>query len=399
MFLYDEHAATHSVTLRELGEVLAKFKANILGRGEFELVSFHSCSMSSLEVAFQLKDTANYMLASQGPAFVGSWPYREILIRVFDDVDNGRLETPKGVEEMFRKFFDYVYHNSTDYLLAGYSFELCLCGLSSSKLTSIGEPLKALSDALVEGLRNVDNPLVKYCILLAHWKSQSYWEEHYTDLYDFCFCLDGYCGDFVKSVEDPSPYRKIQTACGKVMDILAQPSSEHSNNPVIRADFAGPDSQYSHGLSVFFPWTRPTSDRAIMKEDEQHKTEYEQYQFNQTGWFSFLNQYWGSRESVKDSTMRGSHRDEEDPRMKSAPGVAASADDDLFEDMVSIVFNSEGPLNSRNALSKKVNPPDPTGDECTCGSIKNHLRDTRTRRKRGKSAKPTFPINQTLFGD
>ena len=36
------------------------------------------------------------------------------------------------------------------------------------------------------------------CILLAHWKSQSYFQENYTDLYDFCFCLSDFCGEFSK---------------------------------------------------------------------------------------------------------------------------------------------------------------------------------------------------------
>jgi hypothetical protein len=403
LFLYDENAASHSVTLLELGDMLTSFKGEI-GDGQFELVSFHSCSMSSLEVAYELQGTANYMLASQGPAFVGSWPYREILLKVFDDVKKSRLQEPEDVEAMLVEIFQSVYHNSTDYLLAGYSFDLCLCELSEKKLGGVSGSLRELSDALVEGLKNVDYPMVKYAILLAHWKSQSYWQENYTDMYDFCFCLSGFCKEFMKMVKDPTPFRRIQYACESVMDVLVRANAKHPDNPVIRADFAGPDSQYSHGLSVFFPWSRPTSDRKIMKEKEGNCTEYEQYRFNQTEWFRFLNQYWGSRVSPspdKDSTMRAPQRDEDDPRRpKSARSFQANGDDELFEDIASLMFNPEGLLNSESALNdSKVNPPDPTGDSCTCGSIKNYLRDTRTRRQRRKNAnvKPAFPVNQKMF--
>jgi hypothetical protein len=406
VFLFDEHAAEHSVTLIQLGDALAEFKGRIPKGSEFELVSFHSCSMSSLEVAFQLQGTANYMLASQGPAFVGSWPYRQILIRVFNDLkDNLKDHTEIDVKVMLRKIFDYVYYNSTDYLLAGYSFDLCLFDLNESKVTAIAEPIYDLSKALIDGLKNVENPLVSYSILLAHWKSQSQWQENYTDLCDFCFCLYGYCEDFIKAVNAPSPYEKIRAACKRVMDVLMEPDSEHSDNPIILAKFAGPDSQYSHGLSVFFPWTRPTADRKIMKKDKDGKTEYECYRFNQTGWFDFLNQYWGPQElnkPVAGSTMRASRKDEAD-KAKYDPREESTEDDNLFEDIASLMFNAAGPLNVNGALndSGKVNPQDPTGDECTCGSIKNYLRDTRKRRERGERANPTFSAkqNRTLFGD
>lgn len=408
VFLFDEHAAKHSVTLRELGEVLLDFKKTIRNWGEFELVSFHSCSMSSLEVAFELQDTANYMLASQGPAFVGSWPYRQILIRVFNDLKQ-KLSTNVeiDVEKMLRRVFDYVYHNSTDYLLAGYCFDLCLCDLRQNRITAVATPIKVLSAALVHGLKDTNNPLVNYCILLAHWKSQSYWEENYTDLYDFCFCLAGYCAEFSKAVTDPKPFERIQNACAELMKFLMPASLDSPNNPVICADFAGPDSQYSHGLSVFFPWTRSAGDRTILKKEggEKGKTEYEQYKFNQTEWFSFLDQYWGPQDldgNIKESTMRFPHKDESDPSDARKPkSVMPIADANLFEDIASLMFNADGPLNMSGALSNssKPNPRDPTGDECSCGSIKNYLRDTRKRANRGSANKSTFPVNQTIFGD
>lgn len=120
--------------------------------------------------------------------------------------------------------------------------------------------------------------------------------------------------------------------------------------------------------------------------------DYEEYKFNQTAWFSFLDRYWGPedfRESVEGSTMRGAHTDEDDPH---APNQADSEDDNLREDIVSLMFNAEGSLNSESALNK-VNPPDPTGDECTCSSIKNYRRDTRPRRQRGKRPVQQIPLS------
>jgi Clostripain family len=428
VFLLDEHAAKRSVTLRELGDALTFFKGQI-GGAQFELVGFHSCSLSSLEVAFQLQDTANYMLASQGPAFVGSWPYRQILIRVFKDVAEAKLGRPDDVKKMLGKIFDYVYFNSTDYLLAGYSFDLTLCDLRPDKLITLEEPIKGLSAALVAGLQDEANPLVKYVILLAHWESQSYFQENYTDLYDFCLCLRKYCKKFSAATEGLAGIQDalagIQAASEEVRLVLRkqvsgqpnQPIDPDSlvvpnqpidpNNPVIKANFAGPDSQFSHGFSVYFPWARPMADRKIIKE-------YKEYNFNRTTWFDFLDQYWGKEDDLPRSTMRDSHKTEVNNNAIEAAAAAANGDPNakpmeviesdeakLNEDIASLMFNAEGPLNVNGALSgEKPNPQGTTGDECTCGSIKNFPRDTRARRDRGKSAtkKPTYPTNQTTTG-
>jgi len=425
VFLLDEHAAKHSVTLIELGEALGKFKDRIGKRAQFELVGFHSCSLSGLEVAFQLQGTANYMLASQGPAFVGSWPYRQILIRVFKDVAEPKLNSPKDVEIMLGKIFGYVYFNSRDYLLAGYSFDLCLCDLRRDKIKTLEEPIRGLSKALVAGLKDEANPLVKYLILLAHWESQSYFQENYTDLYDFCLSLRRYCEKPVTAASGAETIRsmaKIQAACESVRIVLRnQASNRHkaidpdnpnninepvnSTNPVIHAAFAGPDSQFSHGLSVYFPWARPTADREIIKK-------YKKYNFNQTKWFNFLDHYWGKKDDLPRSTMRDSHKTEINRALRAA-AAAHSGDPNakhmlpesdaamLNEDIVSLMFNAEGPLNVNGTLTgEKPNPQGSTGDGCSCGSIKNYPRDTRARRDRGTSAtkNPTYLSNKQVNG-
>ena len=366
LFLYDEHAPKHSVSLNELGQALAGFKTQI-GEAAFELISFHCCSMSSLEVADELQDTATYMLASQGPAFVGSWPYTQILIRLFNDLKKGAAETASDVSEMVRQMFSYVLDNNTDFMLAGYSFDLCLCDLS--KFTTVEAPLEGLSAALVQGMAD---EMVKNCILLAHLQSQSYWQENYTDLYDFCFCLRRYCAQFGRATGNLRPYEKIYRACDRVIDALAEQSSERPDNPVCRAEFAGPDAQYSHGLSVYFPWSRPTADKTILRD-------YRNYRFASTGWLNFLDQYWGpeSGSEVASSTMRPSHQDE------MASLVPASALDELNEDMTSLMFAAAAPLSIDGGPGdSKVHPQDPTGDASPHGSKKNYVRNTQARQKR-----------------
>src|ERR1044072_2772027 len=97
IFMLDEHATEQTLTLTSLGKILAEFKHSIELEGSaFDLVSFHSCSVSSLEVAYELQGTAKYMLASQGPAFVGSWPYRQILVRIFNSLPDRSTSASNG---------------------------------------------------------------------------------------------------------------------------------------------------------------------------------------------------------------------------------------------------------------------------------------------------------------
>jgi len=286
IFLFDEHASKHSISLTELGDVLRQFKTDI-DEAEFELISFHSCSVSSIEVAFELQDTAKYMLASQGPAFVGSWPYRSILIRIFNDLIHN---THIDVKKMLHKIFKLCFFNSVDFLLAGYSFQLTLINLGLVK--TIKGDIGNLVNALLDGL---DDPNIVDIIQLAHLKSQSFYQEMYTDLYDFCFCIvakvQEICGvdsrgDKCNCAGLPEPcaqinpqLRALYHACENMMkklvkEIPAKPGPGLKPEQVIvSAEFLGPAYQYSRGLSVYFPWTRPVGDRRILSE-------YAHYQFH-----------------------------------------------------------------------------------------------------------------------
>jgi hypothetical protein len=145
---------------------------------------------------------------------------------------------------------------------------------------------------------------------------------------------------------------------------------------VVATEFAGPTYQYSHGLSVYFPWSERASDRQLLHD-------YTKYKFNDTGWLSFLKSYFEKtrRASQKTESLEAAH----------SMGVAVHAEDEeqqLAEDLVSLVFNGEGLLSGETSLADagKVSPTDRTGNECSCQTIKNYPLDTRARRLREQSA-------------
>jgi hypothetical protein len=369
LFLFDEHAVPdHSLKLRDLGTILRDFARKDISEGKFELVSFHSCSMSGLEVAYELKDTAHYMLASEGPAFVGSWPYREILIRVFNDIK--RYGAKINVREMVEKIFEYCFYNSYDFQLAGYSFDVSLTDLTQLKASGITDALETLSRRLVAGLpvpplagQQAPPPpaaelLARDLIIMSHLEAQSYFEENFTDLYDFCFSLRRRCQRVEKILKNNTPktVSDLKHACDKVRRALAP-------QLIIRSGFAGPAYQYSHGLSIYFPWSVP----AVSDMWENQYQNYKLMKDTNQSWRTFLNQYFSS-------TMRQA----QDKERREAKLQVRALDNDarLLEEISRLVFNENGQLSiskdGSGDRTDKDHKNDPTGDDCECPSIKNY---------------------------
>jgi Clostripain family len=377
VFLFDENADEHSLKLGTLGNVLRKFSDDVkLGGGSFDLLGFHSCSVGSLEVAYELQDTAKYMLASQGTAFVGSWPYSQMLRRVFDSLEEKTPVNEKTMREMLVDLFFFCMHNSTDFLLAGYPFDLTLFDLGN--ISSTRGPLEKLSSALIEGL-NDDNCLD--LIILAHWKSQSFYQEMYTDIFDFCFCLK-------KKLEQHQPTGKaapnLLNACTDMMSALAKEWSKGQDGGdekfIVCSEFAGPEYQYAHGISVYFPWSKPPADRRILEEYSEYKFTGEDFE---TNWLDFLEAYW-------QATLR-------EPSRVELNRPALDRAQALYEDKISLVYAQEGPRDPQNALSRmKTDPTDPTGGDELPISIKNYPRDIRDRREL-KRAGASVTLSETFL--
>lgn len=507
IFLADEHVdkGGNSLTLKKLGEILNYFKGLIQDKdphSALELISFHSCSLSGLEVAYELKDSAKYMLASQGPAFVASWPYLHILMRVFNDLNssgfrtydfknaaalatklksenspvsdylrdglssrgtgtelldkiieqpddpellqalaeglNTLLDDPNmyqqerfpslskpaqhlvdrrqdrrrlrrlnrrlilenypdeleriNIKRLVCRIFYYVLYNSYDFQMAGYSFDLCLTDLSKlsdvetpsvdAKTPSIKVALNALAKALIQGLPKTNRPedatLEGKLILLSHWEAQSYWQENYTDLYDFCLVLQQSC----RTVgDDAAPgIKDIREACEKLMGLLRRGFEQDDNRIIIRSECAGPTYQYSHGLSIFFPWTKPVGSK--MWDGDEENDRYGNYALidfakadeSNPCWKSFLDRYF----EVTVRRTRGDLDDLFDRRAAKQQTDNDISDADLLEEITGILYNASGQLKAGpKDTTGKGGSKDPTGDDdCGCPSIKNYPRRT-----------------------
>jgi hypothetical protein len=430
LFLFDENAPKSFVKLRDFGGLLGNFKAKIVKQsepGKLHFISFHSCSMSSLEVAYELSGCADYMLASQGPAFVGSWPYTQILMRLFKNLRPFRKEAERahadavvtdaegvaspplfkiiqadGIREMLKVFTAYCFANSTDFFLAGYSFDLCLCNLTyladETKRHEFSTAIQRLSAILKkcfeEEAKRSSKPITDH-VLLSHWEAQSFWQDNYTDLFDFCLCLLRRCQTLLATTGESANLKEIISACVGLIGNkeLLQPEAEATSRAfglleegedklIICSRNAGPAYQYSYGLSVYFPWAKPF-------DNKFYNEEYGQYKFNQEkggAWIDFLNSYF-------DRTMRQS-------RQVGSYGDDDAGSDDTYLGIASLVFNERGQLGDKGSSTTstggdKSGSTSSSGGDCGCPSIKNYPRERTPHEQPG--VPPRQQVERTKF--
>jgi hypothetical protein len=154
-------------------------------------------------------------------------------------------------------------------------------------------------------------PAIVDAVKLARLEAQSYWGEIFVDLYDFCERLMKKCNEVVCSNNKlfvnlgcgesiPKKYR--ETDLLRVFREIARCCIDITNEiermvPV--SYYIGAELQYSHGLSIFFPWTLPTEPYFFTQTANGDFTlrtvfdTYRHYSFSQdSGWGDFLKSFF-----------------------------------------------------------------------------------------------------------
>jgi hypothetical protein len=348
-FLPDEFPKS-GVTLRQLGRILRTHFGEKPKRS-LELLGMQACAMSGIEVLYELQGTAKYMIGSEGLSFVNGWPHRQLMKRFLN-----ALKDNQSIEHIIESLYWLTFFNAKDFLLAGQPLELSLVSLNSEKVARLTRQMRHLVRLLRAALKQKTG---RDAIQLAHLKSQSYFGELYTDLYDFCLCLHDEC--------HPQQQKQLRQACRRVINELRLRRSpdrlRRFEGLVIHSNHFGWRSQYSHGLSIMFPWVEP---RKNAKPEEQVMAMYEDYRFTHElepeSWLNFLVEYF-------DKTMRL-------PARNSADDLNRAQDDFRITDDDQRSWTAA----LDNALEKPTGATEkPTGgtdsSTCDCPSIKNFPKD------------------------
>lgn len=357
-FLADNNPPSF-LRLRDFAEVLAR---HFDDRHKLDILACHNCVMNGIEAAYELKEEVNFMLGSQGLVLADGWPYRKIINAIEKD--------PSAPSKTIsRKILKKCARALLDFSLMDRSSEQSLCDLRkfNSNNADIVKAVKNLATALKRGLEydrcgHLCYPFVSDAVRLARLEAQSYWDETFVDLYDFCYLLVKKINDFM-NVQGPMLFKFLQflreerckdkeienftelhtktwlledTKLGKIINDISQSCKivlDEVKKFVPLSYYVGPKLQYSHGLSIYFPWTLPEDpiifDPTYPQSDDFFlKTafdEYKEYSFVQDGisdWATFL-------ESFFRATLRDVNRFDEKLR-PSKPEDVERADFRIF---------------------------------------------------------------------
>lgn len=417
-FLVDNNPPSF-LRLKDFAEVLERHfsKDNNDHKPKLDILACDNCVMNGIEAAYQIRKQVDFMLGSEGLMLAVGWPYRKIINAVVDNPN-----TPS--KEVALKVLKACARNLLDFSLMDRSSEQAVCDLtkfSQHNEDDIVSAVKCLAEILIEGLKidkhgEVVYKLIRDAVRLARLEAQSYWDETFVDLYDFCSLLIDRCNDFLKAFiplmvevaqkillkahiteEEKSEssddnviieegivkkymlktpegelIKEIEMRCWRVLEEVKNfiPFVNRGKTKLSYSYYVGPELQYSHGLSIYFPWTLP-QDPIIFEPTSWQvnnfrlKTafdEYKEYDFAKykvSGWADFL-------ESFFRATLRGVRRFDYDYK-------DVSSRDDIL-DLLTIDKNS---ITEREALPidlRKSSSDAGREDDVACPKIKNYPR-------------------------
>lgn len=259
----------------------------------FDILGLDACFMSMVEVCYEIREHARFVVGSEGFEPELGWPYERILEEIGDK---------EAREVAIRIVNEYVDHYASYEKAAGRAVDLA--AIETAGLQCLKRPLRRLANCLRVALDQRSSVLQKRearkdewaaledQLVLSHWEAQSYKFQQYVDLVDFCERLRERMGGVDESgkseqLEELKPRewglnkleelepdelkRKTALACSKV--IAAVEAS------VVLSRCCGWQYQHSHGLSIYLPWNEVAE-------------EYHDLQLAiDTGWGKFLELY------------------------------------------------------------------------------------------------------------
>jgi hypothetical protein len=202
---------------------------------DIAIVGFDACLMSMIEIAFQLRERAQFMVASQHlqPAARG-WPY-EALLRVL--TFNPRMEPEELVRTMVDTFAG-SYNGAND--------AVTLSGLRlSAEVDRAVAAIDSFSLALLDAIHDSDHKTkgaLRSDIVMARRHTQSFGNPDYIDIVSFCEQVQKWLPD------DPELKPKINRTADLVKRAIARLVVRHTRSGSASVDQA-------NGVSIYFPNT------------------------------------------------------------------------------------------------------------------------------------------------
>jgi hypothetical protein len=299
-----------SLRLDELKEVLSHHFGP--GKRKLDILACQNCVMNGLETAYELRDQVDHMIGSQGLVLAAGWPYDKLMHAVVKDPD---APTKNICNELLKACARHL----IDFAVMDRSSEQSVCDIGRLKdKENVVTAVSKLCDALQGGLafktvkqeQVLKFPAICNAVKLARLEAQSYWGETFVDLYDFCERLLKNCNEAVRSsnalvkqlkvsnnaqaeLRKTDVVRRLRTISYRCIAVM-----QKIRRMVPASYYIGSELQYSHGISVFFPWSLPGEPYTFVRDGDDYilKTAFETYRKYgfavHSGWADFLQTFY-----------------------------------------------------------------------------------------------------------
>jgi len=239
---FDDTSGGDALSLSELSQALSAVPAKM------DVVYFYACLMGMAEVAYQIRDYADVMVASEEVAYAGA---------PLDYLSNLTANPSMSASELA----DVIVSSYIEYTTAN-SLQSTMSGVDLSQISS----LKTATDSLAQRL-NESESVYNETIKRVRGQTEGY-EGPYSDMYGWY--MDLY--HFAQLIYQYIPDSAIKTDAANVMAWL-------NSTVFVEGHCYHPNS---HGLSIFFPWKTGTNYDSFM-------TAYSAIDFaNHTMWDEFV---------------------------------------------------------------------------------------------------------------
>ncbi|MDY7031720.1 MAG: clostripain-related cysteine peptidase [Thermodesulfobacteriota bacterium] len=193
---------------------MSEVKSALTSIDHVNLVGFDACLMGMIEVAYEIKDLASVMVASQETEPGDGWPYDTLLVDLA--ADPGMDAASLGAAIVTRYGEDY-----------GSNSDTTQSAVDLIAVDALASTVDALAVAMMDSSKSE--------IAAARASSQEYAYPEHIDLYNFAELLSG-----------GSSNTDVQTACANVMTAVQS---------AVIANFNGNLSPDSYGVAIYFPET------------------------------------------------------------------------------------------------------------------------------------------------
>src|SRR5665648_130345 len=211
---WDYTSGGDRITMSELEYALSAISTQ-MGK-KIDIVGMDACLMAMTEVAYQIKDYTDILIASEENSPGDGWPYDTILAQL---VSNPLISPKQLAADIVDKYiYSYPFDNVTQ------------SAIDLSYMNELAGQLSSMADVI-----RSDTLTPKNAYLNAAYYSQYYGDPDFIDLYDFCNQLLTYSNSF-----------EVKNIALNIQQTL--------NYAIIKSGYSSGSVSGSKGLSIYFPW-------------------------------------------------------------------------------------------------------------------------------------------------